>query len=161
MVTGRAQPHSARMKSEPTRQRSDVELLSRNTTAAAIGQNVRAARKIAGLTQEQLSERLMALIGKVTDPYVSMIETGKNLAAVEVYSAIAEILGTTLDKLFKKPVTGSPLVLARFIEQARDDGDVINETEEEFLNWVTIPGRQMTASAYAHALAMFRAARER
>ena len=83
-------------------------------TRDRIGLRIMALRKLAGLTQEQLSER-----AGLQRTHVSRIEAGKYAVTFETVQAIAEALGMTVDiidprlsdlaplKRLTEPMTGS------------------------------------------------------
>ena len=83
-------------------------------TRDRIGLRIMALRKLAGLTQEQLSER-----AGLQRSHISKIEAGKYAVTLETIQAIAEALGMTVDiidpkladlapmKTLTKPMTGS------------------------------------------------------
>lgn len=127
---------------------------SRNSLAGAVGENLRRARKLARLTQEELAEK-----AGVSGPYVSMVENGDE-ASVAVYRAFAAACGVPLAELFKVIDPNLPQPLVRFLESAEADGEKLTDEEIDYLRWVTIPGRVMTSRAYGHALEMFRASRK-
>ena len=60
-----------------------------------LGQNVRKFRKMAGLTQSQLSERL-----EITQKHLSVIETGAQFASAPLISRICKELSVTPGMLF-------------------------------------------------------------
>lgn len=64
----------------------------KNAFNARIGQRIAALRKLAGLSQEQLSER-----AGLQRTHVSRIEAGKYDVTGWVLQAIAEALGMTVD----------------------------------------------------------------
>ena len=59
------------------------------------GQNVKKYRKLAGLTQEQLSERL-----GVSQKHLSIIETGTQFASASLIGRISEVLEVSPGDLF-------------------------------------------------------------
>ena len=61
-------------------------------TRDRIGLRIMALRKLAGLTQEQLSER-----AGLQRSHISKIEAGKYAVTFETIQAIAEALGMTVD----------------------------------------------------------------
>ena len=83
-------------------------------TRDRIGLRIMALRKLAGLTQEQLSEQ-----AGLQRSHISKIEAGKYAVAFETVQAIAEALGMTVDiidlalqdlapmKKLTEPMTGS------------------------------------------------------
>ena len=60
-----------------------------------LGQNVRKFRKLAGLTQSQLSERL-----EITQKHLSVIETGAQFASASLISRLCKELDVTPGMLF-------------------------------------------------------------
>ncbi len=64
----------------------------RQKTRGRIGQRIAALRKLAGLSQEQLSER-----AGLQRTHISRIEAGKYAVTLETIQAIAEALGMTVD----------------------------------------------------------------
>lgn len=94
----------------PPMSREDKKQQTRNR----IGLRIMALRKLAGLTQEQLSER-----AGLQRSHISKIEAGKYAVTLETIQAIAETLGMTVDivdprlsdlapmKTLTKPMIGS------------------------------------------------------
>lgn len=64
----------------------------KQATRERIGQRVAALRKLAGLSQEQLSER-----AGLQRTHISRIEAGKYDVTIWVLQAIADALGMTVD----------------------------------------------------------------
>ena len=64
----------------------------RQKTRGRIGQRIAALRKLAGLSQEQLSER-----AGLQRTHISRIEAGIYAVTLETIQAIAEALGMTVD----------------------------------------------------------------
>ena len=64
----------------------------KQATRDRIGQRIAQLRKLAGLSQEQLSER-----AGLQRTHVSRIEAGKYAVTLETIQAIAEALGMTVD----------------------------------------------------------------
>ena len=64
----------------------------RQKTRGRIGQRIAALRKLAGLSQEQLSER-----AGLQRTHISRIEAGKYAVTLETIQAIAEALGMIVD----------------------------------------------------------------
>ena len=73
-------------------------------TRDRIGLRIMALRKLAGLTQEQLSER-----AGLQRSHVSRIEAGKYAVTLETIQAIAEALGMTVDIIDPKLADLAPL----------------------------------------------------
>ena len=61
-------------------------------TRDRIGQRIATLRKLAGMSQEQLSE-----LAGLQRTHVSRIEAGKYAVTLETFQAIAEALGMTVD----------------------------------------------------------------
>ena len=95
---------------------------------------MRAARKRAGLTQEELA----AKVGK-TPESVSNIERGRQLPMIDTLAVLAEVLGVPLPELFGG--IGSPSQSARrlkleaqLLETARDlDDDMLATAIEQMV----------------------------
>jgi transcriptional regulator with XRE-family HTH domain len=66
--------------------------------ARAVGQNVKAARETAGLTQKQLGER-----AGIAPPHVSRLETGEHLPSLKTVKRVADSLGVEVADLLPKP----------------------------------------------------------
>jgi transcriptional regulator with XRE-family HTH domain len=81
------------------------------TLKQAVGQNVRTARLVCGLTQEELAER----INRSTET-VSNIERGKNPPSLETLRDMATALNVSLDGLVTG--TGRPISVARLRNEA-------------------------------------------
>ena len=64
----------------------------KQATRDRIGQRIAALRKLAGLSQEQLSER-----AGLQRTHISRIEAGKYAVTLETIQAIAEALGMIVD----------------------------------------------------------------
>lgn len=73
-------------------------------TRDRIGLRIMALRKLAGLTQEQLSER-----AGLQRSHISKIEAGKYAVTFETVQAIAEALGMTVDVIDLKLADLAPL----------------------------------------------------
>lgn len=73
-------------------------------TRDRIGLRIMALRKLAGLTQEQLSER-----AGLQRSHISKIEAGKYAVTFETVQAIAEALGMTVDLIDHKLADLAPL----------------------------------------------------
>jgi len=73
-------------------------------TRDRIGLRIMALRKLAGLSQEQLSER-----AGLQRTHVSRIEAGKYAVTLETIQAIAEALGMTVDIIDKRLQDLAPL----------------------------------------------------
>ena len=71
---------------------TDLEL------AAVIGQNVRAARAAAGLTQGQLGDK-----AKIAVPHVSRLEAGTHLPSVATLKKVADALEVPICSLLDPP----------------------------------------------------------
>ena len=69
-----------------------------------IGQRIAQLRKLAGMSQEQLSER-----AGLQRTHVSRIEAGKYAVTLETIQAIAEALGMTVDIIDPKLADLAPL----------------------------------------------------
>jgi len=73
-------------------------------TRDRIGLRIMALRKLAGLSQEQLSER-----AGLQRTHVSRIEAGKYAVKLETIQAISEALGMTVDIIDKRLQDLAPL----------------------------------------------------
>lgn len=73
-------------------------------TRDRIGQRIAALRRLAGLTQEQLSER-----AGLQRSHVGKIERGRYAVTIETIQAIAEALGMTVDIIDPKLADLAPL----------------------------------------------------
>ncbi len=71
-------------------------------TAWAIGQNVRAARLKAGLTQEGLAERT-----GMARPNIARVESGRHATSTDTLRRIAKALGVAVAALLSTPIAGS------------------------------------------------------
>lgn len=60
----------------------------------AIGQRIRKIRKLKGMSQENLAERV-----DISVTHMSHIETGNTKLSLEVFAALAEALGARADEL--------------------------------------------------------------
>jgi transcriptional regulator with XRE-family HTH domain len=77
----------------------------KQTTRDRIGQRIAALRKLAGLSQEQLSER-----AGLQRTHISRIEAGKYAVTLETIQAIAEALGMTVDIVDERLSNLAPLI---------------------------------------------------
>lgn len=59
-----------------------------------LGANVQKYRKIAGLTQEQLAEKV-----DCSNSHIGQIENGRGIPSLEVITKIANVLGVSVDQL--------------------------------------------------------------
>ena len=73
-------------------------------TRDRIGQRIATLRKLAGMSQEQLSER-----AGLQRTHVSRIEAGKYAVTLETSQAIAEALGMTVDLIDPKLADLAPM----------------------------------------------------
>jgi transcriptional regulator with XRE-family HTH domain len=71
-------------------------------TTWAIGQNVRAARLKAGLTQEELADRT-----GMARPNVARVESGRHAASIETLRRVAKALGVAVAALLAAPLAAS------------------------------------------------------
>jgi transcriptional regulator with XRE-family HTH domain len=76
----------------------------KQTTRDRIGQRIAALRKLAGLSQEQLSER-----AGLQRTHISRIEAGKYAVTLETIQAIAEALDMTVDIVDERLSNLAPL----------------------------------------------------
>ena len=76
----------------------------KQATRDRIGQRIAQLRKLAGMSQEQLSER-----AGLQRTHVSRIEAGKYAVTLETIQAIAEALGMTVDIIDPKLADLAPL----------------------------------------------------
>ena len=76
----------------------------RQKTRDRIGQRIAALRKLAGLSQEQLSER-----AGLQRTHISRIEAGKYAVTLETIQAIAEALDMTVDIVDERLSNLAPL----------------------------------------------------
>ena len=76
----------------------------KQATRDRIGQRIAALRKLAGLSQEQLSER-----AGLQRTHISRIEAGKYAVTLETIQAIAEALGMTVDIIDTRLTNLAPL----------------------------------------------------
>ena len=76
----------------------------KQATRDRIGQHIAQLRKLAGMSQEQLSER-----AGLQRTHVSRIEAGKYAVTLETIQAIAEALGMTVDIIDPKLANLAPL----------------------------------------------------
>lgn len=77
----------------------------RQKTRDRIGQRIAALRKLAGLSQEQLSER-----AGLQRTHISRIEAGKYAVTLETIQAIAEALDMTVDIVDERLSNLAPLI---------------------------------------------------
>ena len=77
----------------------------KQATRDRIGQRIAALRKLAGLSQEQLSER-----AGLQRTHISRIEAGKYAVTLETIQAIAEALGMTVDIVDERLSNLAPLI---------------------------------------------------
>ena len=77
----------------------------RQKTRGRIGQRIAALRKLAGLSQEQLSER-----AGLQRTHISRIEAGKYAVTLETIQAIAEALDMTVDIVDERLSNLAPLI---------------------------------------------------
>lgn len=114
----------------------------KQTIPQLFGENVKKYRKRAGLTQEQLSERL-----EVTQKHLSIIETGTQFASAALIARIAEELHVTPGDLFggsndeiKAQIRQSQAILMSHIsnEMTRLYAMLSNEIEKHLQNNQTV-----------------------
>lgn len=109
------------------------------------GQNLRAAREAAGLTQEQLKQRLGF---KRTTP-LSIWERGHKVPGPKVIDKLATAIGCTTAVLMQGVVT--PYDRLRGSIAAVDDLRVLDEDREMYRHWRTFPAivRRRWTEAFA------------
>lgn len=73
------------------RKREDKEM---STSNGFIGKRIANARKAAGLTQAELSEKI-----GISEKYLSRIESGKQVPSVVIVARICDVLCVSADKL--------------------------------------------------------------
>lgn len=74
---------------------------SENPTKTEIGENIHALRKVSGITQAELADRLTAAIGKpVSVATVGAWERGERTIPGEELYPLAQVLNTSLENLF-------------------------------------------------------------
>jgi len=77
--------------------------MSETEIIGAVAVNVRAARKAAGLSQEEL-----ALEADVDRTYISQVERGKRNITIVVLARLARAMGTTAAQLVAGPACHGP-----------------------------------------------------
>ena len=85
-------------------EREQVRAERKQQTRDSIGLRIMALRKLAGLPQEQLSER-----AGLQRSHISKIEAGKYAVTFEPVQAIAEALGMTVDIIDPKLADLAPM----------------------------------------------------
>ncbi len=85
-------------------EREQVRAERKQQTRDRIGRRIATLRKLAGLTQEQLSER-----AGLQRSHISKIEAGKYAVTFETIQAIAEALGMTVDIIDPKLADLAPM----------------------------------------------------
>ena len=81
-----------------------------------VGRNVREHRRAAGLTLDQLSERLAVLGFMLDRSQLSKIETGRTNVDVEKLLALADCLEVTPERLLRDPVSFDRRVWRRLMQ---------------------------------------------
>lgn len=76
-----------------------MKIYAYNGRCNVSGRNVRAARERLGLSQEQLAARMQVQGVPLTQKAISRIETGERVVADYELLLLAQVLGTTTDKL--------------------------------------------------------------
>ena len=89
---------------EPNKKKVTMTDEQKQETRDRIGQRIAQLRKLAGMSQEQLSER-----AGLQRTHVSRIEAGKYAVTLETIQAIAEALGMTVDIIDTKMEGLAPL----------------------------------------------------
>lgn len=92
----------------------------------ALGAKVQAARKRAGLTQEELASK----IGK-TPESISNIERGRQLPMIDTLAVLADVLGVPLPELFGD--AGAPIQSARRLKLEARLRELLREMDDEIL----------------------------
>ena len=93
----------------------------------ALGSKVRAARKRAGITQEELA----AKIGK-TPESISNIERGRQLPMIDTLAVLAEALAVPLSELFDD--VGAPAQSARRLTLEANLREMVRSLDDETLS---------------------------
>ncbi len=95
-----------------------------------IGQNIRRFRKVQGLTQEQLAERI-----NISVPHMSHIETGGTKLSLPVLVDLSAALGVSTDDLLSEKVS---LTRERRYEDIMSVLDDCNDNELRILTDITV-----------------------
>ena len=95
-----------------TTQTVDAEKNDTEPIPRLFGRNVQKYRKLAGLTQEQLSEKL-----GISQKHLSIVETGTQFASASLIARISNTLGVPPGDLFG----GTTSEIKREIEKMRDE----------------------------------------
>lgn len=82
-----------------------------------LGANIRAARKLAGLTQEQLGEKL-----GISNVAIGQFEHGRSMPAVTTLAELAQALGVTYGVLLGEPFAKAEALAALVRAEVRELG---------------------------------------
>jgi transcriptional regulator with XRE-family HTH domain len=104
----------------------DIDITLRGAVARALGEQLRALRLAAGMTQADLAERSGGALGQ---SMVSAIERGEKPISGAVLLSLSEALGCGLEPLMLAPAVASALAaaVARPPEPAPPPGDAAAE----------------------------------
>lgn len=100
--------------------------MEQNKYLVSIGNNIKRLRKAAGLTQEELSEKM-----GITAQYLSYVESGSRSPSFEVITAASDVLNVSPADLFEENTgTGKHKEIAAQLSQmirplSKDDQDRI------------------------------------
>jgi transcriptional regulator with XRE-family HTH domain len=101
-----------------------------------ISQRIRENRKAAGLTQEELSDKI-----DIAPQYLSRLETGHRSPSLNIIVALAEVLNTTPSALLAEPQQGTDTqveridrIIAMFRMLPEEDAAFL---ESELINWMS------------------------
>lgn len=98
-----------------------------------IGHNIRAARKEARLTQEQIAEKL-----KMSQLHFGRLERGERPASLEQIAQIAQVLGVSLASLLNGCVLEES-----FVHQPDDDAQALGRAVAEMASGCSARSRKL------------------
>ena len=94
-----------------------------------LGTNIRALRRAAGMTQQELAVRL-----QITSPAVSMMETGRTQPTVQMLSRIMDIFRVTPNELFRADKVFVPHSEPALLQRVDEDADRITPSVAVIIN---------------------------
>lgn len=103
----------------------------------SVGSRIRELRKAAGLTQEELSEKI-----DIAPQYLSHLENGQRIPSLTTIVALAEVLDTTPSALLSEPhknrdtKTDERISRVAAIFRALPENDALF-LESELINWMS------------------------
>lgn len=106
-----------------------------------VGRRIAEKRKLKGLTQEQLAEKVDLTVG-----YISGIESGNKVASLKNMLNIANVLELSLDFMLLSDVSTDEVKKDKYVLEFQYMIDKINDTNkiEKFINYARVLSEEIS-----------------